>query len=53
MCADRLQAMGGGVGVAEIPGEKSPREAGHECVQNELGPHSDPWLLSKFWFSGG
>ena len=34
-------------GFADIPTEKSARETGNDCLQNELGPHSNPWMPSK------
>lgn len=45
--------LAAGSRFTEIPGEKSSRAAGNECLWNELGPHSNPCLLSKFGFSGG
>lgn len=40
-------------GFAEILREASPREAATECLQNELGPNTNPWLPSKYWVPGG
>lgn len=38
-------------GFADIPREMSARETGNDCLQNELGPHSNPWMPSKGWIS--
>lgn len=48
LCPDWLQAAA----FAEISGEKSSRDAGNGCLQNESGTHSSSWLPSKCWVSG-